>query len=421
MSDSVLNDLKMAEISLAKVKDVGQLQQEARGVLGDFRTNLRVKEEVQNALINLESKADYQINQNDARQIDEIVTNNSDLIVKFGGLTLSGTESFGVDITPAEWRATRSVALRQILGETYKNIKRWANQLADNFHRRWVELITSTEVLENRLEAVDSILDVVGRVREGCTGVELNELIVRSISKNGRMLSGDLGKALQGELNYITSCLRSWELEQVRFKNTIIRYFGNEKNKNMASEIYRDIPKLFNQRSKIDDNSEGMLIAKQTLPLLDGFVFQGVTIEDRWISSNIKTVEDNSLYADSLSLTGYYVVKDVNIKSSKQVVPVLTLAQIFAIRDIVKTIIDKLKVMNVESDPVNFNPDDVKDVLNTLREAGDDNRAYQYGLITADYQFNVNDFKTHVSGNLTVLASHLITMINQHLECYDVE
>lgn len=61
MTASVLDDLKMAEISLAKVADVNKMQQEAKEVLNDFRTNLRVKEEVESALTNLESKADYQI------------------------------------------------------------------------------------------------------------------------------------------------------------------------------------------------------------------------------------------------------------------------------------------------------------------------------------------------------------------------
>jgi len=100
----------------------------------------------------------------------------------------------------------------------------------------------------------------------------------------------------------------------------------------------------------------------------------------------------------------------------------LTLNQIFQIRDVIKQIIDRLKLMNKEEDPVNFNPDDVKDVLNTLRNSeGGKDRAYQYGLIRSDYQYDVNRFKTDVSGMMIVLASHLTTMLSLHLECYDVE
>lgn len=420
MTASVLEDLKMAEISLAKVADVNKMQQEAKEMVNNFRTNLHVKEEIETTLHNLESKADYQITLPQAKAVDALISNNSDLVVAKDGSVITGNESFGVDITPKDWRALRSVALREMLGETYKNIKRWANQLADNFHRSWIELMTSTEVLEGRLEALDNNLNVVGSVREGCVKVELNELIARSISKNGRVLSGDLAKALQSELNYVTSCLRMWEMEQIRFKNTTIRYFGNERNKDITI-IDRQMPKLFTVKAKIEDN-EGMLMGRQSLPTLDGYAFQGIVLDPKWIKDNIKTEADNTLYADSLSLTGFSIVKTDTVKVGKVTVDVLPLSQIFVIRDIISSIIERLKMMNAESDPVNFNPDDVKDVLNTLRNGqGGEWRAYQYGLITADYQYDVNAFKTQLSNMLTVTASHLITMLNQHLECYDVE
>lgn len=420
MTASVLDDLKMAEISLAKVADVNKMQQEAKEVLNDFRTNLRVKEEVESALTNLESKSDYQITVEHAKKVDNLISSNSDLVVTHSGDVVSGNESFGVNITPKEWRTVRAAALREMLGETYKNIKRWANQLADNFHRTWVELMTSTEVLEGRLEALDANLGVVGRIREGCTKVEINELIARSISKNGRVLNGDLAKGLQGELNFIYSCIKLWEMDQINFKNLTIRYFGNDKNQDITI-IERNLPKLFIVRAKVDDD-KGMVIARQSAPTLDGFSFQGITLDPKWVKENIKVPDDNTVYADALSQTGFSLVKQDIGHVGKTTVEVLPLSQIFVIRDIISNIIDRLKSMNSENDPVNFNPDDVKDVLNTLRSgsAGQD-RAYQYGLITADYQFDVNSFKTQVSNMLTVQASHLITMLNLHLECYDVE
>lgn len=420
MTASVLDDLKMAEISLAKVADVDKMQHEAKELVHNFRTNLHVKEEIQSALQNLESKADYQITVPHAKAVDNLITQNSDLVVTQDGAVITGNESFGVDITPKEWRVLRSAALREMLGETYKNIKRWANQLADNFHRTWIELMTSTDVLEGRLETLDNNLNVVGRIREGCTKVELNELIARSVSKNGRVLTGDLAKGLQGELNYIISCLRMWEMEQVRFKNNVIRYFGNVSHKDITL-IDRQMPKLFTVKARIDDN-EGMLMGRQSLPTLDGYAFQGIVLDPKWIKDNVKSEADNTLYADSLSLTGFSMVKNETAKVGKVTVDVLPLSQIFVIRDLISSIIDRLKTMNAETDPVNFNPDDVKDVLNTLRNGeGGEARAYQYGLITADYQYDVNAFKTQLSNMLTITASHLITMLNQHLECYDVE
>lgn len=421
MTSSLLGNLKAAAINPASVQSVPKLTEEAKTAIDNFRVNLKVKEELQSALDTLSNSEDYQITTEMANAVDDLVMQNANLSVGKHGVSVSGNEAFGINITPAEWRKVRSVALHEMLGETYKNIKRWANQLVENFHRSWLELTTSTEVLETRLESLDALLDVVGQVREGCTEIELNELIVRSISKGGRILNGDLGKQLQGEVNYITSCLRVWEMEQIRYKNSVIRYFGNDKN-NDITDIERQIPKLFNQRSKLPDDNSDMLFAKQTFGMLDGVVFQGITLSPAWVKDNVIVPQDNTLYADSLSMTGYRVVKDGAERSGKATVKVLSLTQIFIIRDVIQSIIDKLKSMNQESDPVNFNPDDVKDVLSTLRQANSgQDRAYQYGLITADYQYDVNHFKTQVSNMLIVLASHLITMLSLHLECYNVE
>lgn len=420
MSSDLLNNLKAATINPASVQSVPKLTEEARGAIDNFRVNLKVKEEIQTALDTLEENEDYQITPDLATQVDDLITKDPNFKVKRGTVSIIGNEAFGIDITPAEWRATRTAALREMLSETYKNIKRWANQLVENFHRSWVELTTSTEVLETRLEALDALLDAVGRIREGCDTVELNELIVRSISKGGRIVNGELGKSLQSEMTYIFSCLRVWEMEQIRYKNSVIRYFGNDNNKDIT-DIEREIPKLFNRPSKLN-SEDGMLVAKQTSGLIDGMAFQAIALDMRWVKDNVIVPEDNTVYADALSRTGYNVINDDHDKISKAAVKILPLTQIYIIRDVVQSIIDRLKAMNVETDPVNFNPDDVKDVLATLRQGntGQD-RAYQYGLITADYQYDVNSFKTQVSNMLVIMASHFLTMLNLHLECYDVE
>lgn len=421
--NNVVKDLQMAEISLAKVPNVEQLASDAREVMDNFRTNISVKEEVQSALDTIEQRSDYQLDLGTVNKVDEIINKHTSVVVKNGQAMISGTEAFGLTLMPAEWRATRTAALKEILGETYKNIKRWANQLSDNFQLRWVELMTTTEVLETRLESLDATMDVVTSQVDGITTIELNELIARSVSKNGRVLAGDIAKGIQGEVNYILLCLRAWEMDQVKFKNSVIRYFGNERNKDIT-DIARELPKLFDQRTKLQDTNGGMLFARQTREMLDDLSFEGIALEPKWIKDNIKSEVDNTLYADSLSHTGYRVnTPDGRVRIGKTTVPVMSLSQIFIVRDVIESIINKLKSMNVEEDPVNFNPEDVKDVLNTLKNSvsTEDQRAYQYGLITADYQYDVNQFKTQVSNALTVLSSHLITMLNQHLGCYNVE
>ncbi len=423
MTTNVINDLKMAEISLAKVENVDKLQEEAKDLLSNYRTSVRVKEEVQNALASIETAPDYKITPQIAQTVDNTINHNATLVVKDGQplLQVHGTEAFGLSMAPKEWRIVRLAALKELLAENYKNIKRWANSLSENFQRRWIELMTSTEVLEGRLESLDGTIDVVGSIKDGAKKVQLNELISRTISKNGKVFTKDIAKNVQGEIKYIMGCLKVWEMEQVKLKNSIIRYFGNPRNTDIT-DINRELPKLFDVKGDADTN-DGMLISKRTKELLDGYYFQGVALDPKWVQKFKKEDADNqTLYADSFALTGYSVNTGKENKLGKTEVDVMSLSEIYVLRDIVENIISKLKSMNEENDPVNFNPDDVKDVLSTLKETGsDEQRAYQYGLITADYQFDVNSFKTGVSNMLTVLASHLITLMNIHLESYDIE
>lgn len=420
MSETVINDLKWAEINLAKVKDVSEMEAGARGIMDNFRTDIQIKEEIQNALDTIEQRSNYELNLNIVKDVDDTINKYSNIVIKDGTPMISGTEAFGLSLLPAEWRTTRSAALKELLGESYKNVKRWANQLSDNFHRRWVELITSTEVLETRLESLDATLDIVGSIREGCTTVELNETLSRSISKMGKVVTGDQAKVLQGEVNFIFSCLKAWEMDQVKFKNSIIRFFGNDRNTDIT-DIHRELPKLFDVRVAPTANAD-ITISKQTRPMLDGHSFEGTALDPKWIKEHIKSEVNDLEYAEALALTGYGVNTTSHFRVGKSTVPLMTLSQMYVLRDVIDSIISKLKTMNVESDPVNFNPDDVKDVLATLKNGSTgDSRAYHYGLITADYQYDVNNFKTQVSGYLTILASHFITILNQHLECYSVE
>lgn len=416
MTTSVINDLKMAEISLAKVQDVDKLQSEAQEILSNYRTSIRVKDEVSSALATIEAAPDYKLTPAIADQVDNVINTSGQLVVQHGKVALQvhGTEAFGLSVTPAEWRKLRTAALQELLADSYKDIKRWANALSENFQRRWIELMTSTEVLETRLESLDGTVNIIGSIKSGAKKVNLPESIAKAISKSGKVYTKDIGKNVQGEMNYMFGCLKVWEMEQIKLKNSIIRYFGNVRNDDIT-DIKREIPKLFDVRTTSPVEN---LVKRRTREMLDGYCFEGTEIDPKAIKAKMQPTE----YAELLGQTGYAVRICKENKSVKTEVDILMLSEVYILRDIVENIINRLKSMNEEYDPVNFNPDDVKDVLATLKESDtSEDRAYQYGIITADYQFDVNAFKTGVSNMLTVTASHLITLINLHLECYDVE
>lgn len=417
MTTSVINDLKMAEISLAKVQSVDKLKEEANDILSNYRTSVRVRDEVSSALATIEAAPDYKLTPTTAKTVDDVINHNGTLVVQDGGVALQvhGTEAFGLSMTPAEWRKSRSAALNEILADSYKDIKRWANALSENFQRRWIELMTSTEVLETRLESLDGTIDIVGSIKDGAKKIQLSDVLAKSISKGGKTFTKDIGKNVQSELNYTFGCLKVWEMEQIKLKNSIIRYFGNVRNTNIY-DIKREIPKMFDQRATPPGEE---FITRRTRDMLDGYCFEGTEVDPKIIKQE---KYNNTGYAELLARTGYSVITGKSGHPGKTEVDVMTLSEIYILRDMVENIINRLKSMNEEYDPVNFNPDDVKDVLATLKENDtSEDRAYQYGIITADYQFDVNAFKTGVSNMLSVTASHLISLINLHLESYDVE
>lgn len=420
MAEDLIRDLKMAEISLAKVKDSDTLIERAQEVMEDYRVDLRVKDEIQDSIDTIDQAADYQITPKMVNKVDTQISTSPSLVVKEGTVTISGTENFGLTMSPTEWRKTRREALKSILDETYRNIKRWANQLAENFHNRWVELVETIDTLESRKESAKARIDKIKAMKDGCQSYDLNETLSKTISKNGRVLSGDIANGIKSEVSTIMANFKLWEFDQVRFKNSIIRYFGNDNSTNIT-DLVRYAPKTFNIKVKLDDDNEGMLVGRKTPIMLGGFSFQSVVLNEDWVKKNIKTPQDNTTYADSLSLTGECVIPEQN-QIGVTHISTLSVTQMQNLVLVIENIINKLAEMNNEDSPINFDADDVKDILKHLKASGvGDSRGYQYGLITADYQFNVNKFKSEVAGKLIVLTSHLITLLNQNLECYQIE
>lgn len=420
MSLDVMRDLKMAEISLAKVKDVDKLGEEATEVLRDFRADLRIKEEIQGAIDNINNVADYQLTPALADEVDELILDQPSMKVEDGQAVIAGVEGFGLSITPSEWRKTRMFALKDLLDETYRNIKRWANQLSDNFNRRWIELTTTTEILQERLDALSEAMDAIDSSREGVKTLEINDHVARTLSKSGKIISGDLAKGVQSELNFIYSVMKMTEMEQIRFKNSVIKYFGNDKNTDIT-EIAREIPKIYDVRATATGDLAGKIEVRRTKPMMGGFAFESSALDKNWVKKDIQSDKPTADYAESLGLVGFgVVVEDTRINATS--IKALNMSQMYIMSDVVQSIINKLSALNVEDDPVNFNPDDVKDVLKHLRSVdAPDSRGMEYGLITSDYQFNTNSYKTEVASKLVVIASHLITLLVANLECYNAE
>ena len=421
MGDTVMQELQMAEISLAKVPDVTELQKEASKLVEDIRTDIAVKDRVEKALTVINEKADYEITPQLVQETDDMINEFGGLKVKAGGkISIDGMESFGLTVTPKEWRASRVAGLESFLADTYRNIKRLANQLTDTFERRYTELTTSLEVLDTRIENVTSMLDSVTQQRDGKKQVELNGLLVRALTKGTEPLPSDLAKHIVKEVNYFSSVMKLCEMELSRYRGNIIRYFGNNKLKEL-NNITFNAPKILNFNGKIDPKEENVFIRSESAPMLEGRVVSCKFVAPKWLKDHYKGESENDMYSELLAETGFEL-RAVNRKDSGSVnVNTMTLSQMFTILKVVQELVEYIRTLNNEYNSLDLNPEEIKDNLVSLKREDDEGKVRQYALLTTDYDYKLNLFRADISNYLTVLSSHLLTLLTVHLECYDVQ
>lgn len=421
MGDTVMQELQMAEISLAKVPDVTELQKEASKLVEDIRTDIAVKDRVEKALTVINEKADYEITPQLVQETDEMINEFGGLKVKAGGkISVDGMESFGLTVTPKEWRASRVAGLESFLADTYRNIKRLANQLTDTFERRYTELTTSLEVLDTRIDNVTSMLDSVTQQRDGKKQVELNGLLVRALTKGTEPLPSDLAKHIVKEVNYFSSVMKLCEMELNRYRGNIIRYFGNNKLKEL-NNITFNAPKILNFNGKIDPKEENIFIRSESAPMLEGRVVSCKFVAPKWLKDHYKGESENDMYSELLAETGFEL-RAVSRKDSGSVnVNTMTLSQMFTILKVVQELVEYIRTLNNEYNSLDLNPEEIKDNLVSLKREDDEGKVRQYALLTTDYDYKLNLFRADVSNYLTVLSSHLLTLLTVHLECYDVQ
>ncbi len=421
MGDTVMQELQMAEISLAKVPDVTELQKEASKLVEDIRTDIAVKDRVEKALTVINEKADYEITPQLVQETDDMINEFGGLKVKAGGkISVDGMESFGLTVTPKEWRTSRVAGLESFLADTYRNIKRLANQLTDTFERRYTELTTSLEVLDTRIENVTSMLDSVTQQRDGKKQVELNGLLVRALTKGTEPLPSDLAKHIVKEVNYFSSVMKLCEMELSRYRGNIIRYFGNNKLKEL-NNITFNAPKILNFNGKIDPKEENVFIRSESAPMLEGRVVSCKFVAPKWLKDHYKGESENDMYSELLAETGFEL-RAVNRKDSGSVnVNTMTLSQMFTILKVVQELVEYIRTLNNEYNSLDLNPEEIKDNLVSLKREDDEGKVRQYALLTTDYDYKLNLFRADISNYLTVLSSHLLTLLTVLLECYDVQ
>lgn len=292
MSDTLVRDLQMAEVSLARVPDVAELQNEAKKALNDLRTSVEVKEKVTQALDFINSKADYEISPENALEVDRVINDFGGLKIRPGGvLQITGNEAFGLNITPSEWRASRVSGLESILDETFRDIKRWANQLQDTFSRRWTELTTSLEILQKRIENLTDALDSADTLRDGCEKVTYNPILVKTLSKPTSNFNANYPAEIEKELKYLSTIIKLYEMEMTRFKASIFKHFGTNQGDD-CRVVKLDLVKLLTDKVTMGQQDPRFLY-QQSKPLLGDRAIVGQVLNPKWIKETWKSPADN--------------------------------------------------------------------------------------------------------------------------------
>lgn len=419
--DKVLeSNLNMAQISLAKVANVQEMKDQAEKLVTDLRTDITVKERVEEILGEMETRQDYQLTPDFVREVDSDINEFGNLRVTKGGMIrVEGTESFGLTLTPREWRETRVIQLKNLLTETYRNIKRWANQLQETFAERWEEMVTTLELIDNRTDSLQNILDTVTGMRDGCKTVELSGTVLRAITKGSEPIPTDIAKSVVKDVNYFSGVMKFVEAEQVRLKNSIIRYFGNPKLQDITL-LKMELPKVLDLRTKPRPGDEGKYVVMTSRPFLEGYFIEGKAIDPLWIKKEYKVGESNGDFVTMATNCGFELVKGTRSEIRASVVDTLSLSQMFQVLETIKEITKYIRYINREYNPMDMDPNEVKDNLSTLKANElEIARADQYALLTTDYQFRLNMMRADISAYLTILSSHLLTLISTNLECYD--
>lgn len=411
-------DLSMASISEVKVENLDEVIKEAQTAIDGHLIDSEQYQVIQTALDRINETQDYEITPEFVQEIDETINTVDRVIVDRNGapsVAITGTESFGLTLSPKEWRKTRVAGCESILEELAKNIKRWTNQLGEKLSEIFTGNRYTIDSLSERLVELDKKLTFIETISDQ------NELVTipSAINKSFRYGNGYLttntnfSKILDNEINFIGIVVKSWAEESVRHKNNIIRYFGN-KGRDNYEILHRQHPKLFNKKDFVDeDNSDFVYWTIPQRFLGMGSIwfiqYQGKDYNDL---SSLVGFEESTGY-DFISKSGTGKPNpDLNIKP-------FSINDLENIKNSIKRIIEIMRLLNQKNNDFDADTKDIKDVLNTLRNLGDETLIDNFSGLVAHYQENTIYVQSSFIRYLGQLASHLITFMFIHMEAYD--
>lgn len=84
-------------------------------------------------------------------------------------------------------------------------------------------------------------------------------------------------------------------MELSRYRGNIIRYFGNNKLKEL-NNITFNAPNILNFNGKIDPKEENVFIRSESAPMLEGRVVSCKFVAPKWLKDHYKGESENDMY-----------------------------------------------------------------------------------------------------------------------------
>lgn len=410
------NNLKLAEVSDLKIKGGNDAIEKAQSYLETKKDSEGKYELVSTALEKVKDLETWEITPTIVNEVDHLINTTADLIVSDGDtkLSVTGTENFGLTLLPKDWKESRIQGMESLLAEIAKDIKRWANNTMDNIRDAYTFFRSSSETLRERLEEAKFKLDSCVSIIPGKETTALNNYICKALQKNNRVdFIKDVPGFIQKELGFIMVVFKSWEKENIDYKNNLFQYFGSKDKplEKMNLFLSRKTPMVL---TKDANNRE-----------IDKQQFRHTTTKDPLVGDvwldffNAIPLPDYTIYSHNLEKTGYHLSDSAKPVRDVGVIKTLSINEMESIRGQIEGLIGLIEGINSKDFRVNISPDDAKDIISTLRTEEQAERLKIFGNLIASQQMNVETTKGMIIRYLTLLTSTLITLLFMNMESYD--
>lgn len=409
------DDIAMAAVNEAKVVNIDDSVKEAQSLLTSHLLDSAHVTVIKNALDTIKQTQDYELQPELVQHIDKNINDVGNVMISRGGDVelVSGTESFGLTLSPKEWRRTRVEGCESLLDELTKNIKGYASKLAEKLSEVFSGNKLNIDSLVERLEEANKKLLFIEHRRDDVEFVNIPEIIVKTLTDGSDrqiVTNPNIDKILNNELNLAVMCVKFWSDDSTKYKNKVIKFFGNKGRGDFRDLIWTH-PKFTAKKSYIDEDNSNEVTWTTPGRLLGNAGIFFTEIQGDY----------ESLAEVAGRFPGYRVVTEYNSGRPIQAINIkpLSITQLETISKTVGSCIETMKLISSSDNSFDISARDIKDILNSLKDKGDTVLMDSFSGIIANYQSNTIHAQAEWVKYFGQVASHLITFMFINMEGYD--